>query len=69
MDSIIGYKCFNADMTNRYEKQFEVGKVYIASGKIDLYEDEVVIFENNLKNSYNVINNINFYQKKRVIRR
>lgn len=31
---IIGYKCFNEDLTNRYGTKFEVGKIYIAQGAI-----------------------------------
>lgn len=31
---IIGYKCFNKDMTNRYGTKFEVGKMYEAKGNI-----------------------------------
>ena len=30
--AIVGYKCFNKDLINRYGKKFEVGKIYIASG-------------------------------------
>lgn len=32
--SIIGYKCFNEDMTNRYGMKFSIGKIYIAKGTI-----------------------------------
>lgn len=31
---VIGYKCFNKDMTNNYGKKFESGKKYIAIGDI-----------------------------------
>lgn len=31
---IIGYKCFNSDMTNRYGDKFEVGKTYSVKGEI-----------------------------------
>ena len=31
---VIGYKAFNKDLTNRYGKKFEVGKIYIAPGAI-----------------------------------
>ena len=31
---MIGYKSFNADMTNRYGKKFEVGKIYTVTGTI-----------------------------------
>lgn len=31
---IIGYKCFNKDLTNNYGRKFEVGKIYIAPGII-----------------------------------
>lgn len=31
---IKGYKAFNTDITNRYGKKFELGKVYHADGKI-----------------------------------
>ena len=31
---IYGYKCFNSDMTNRYGKKFELGKVYSTDGKV-----------------------------------
>ena len=31
---IYGYKCFNSDMTNRYGKKFELGKVYSINGKV-----------------------------------
>lgn len=31
---IYGYKCFNSDMTNRYGKKFELGKVYSTNGKV-----------------------------------
>lgn len=30
----IGYKCFNEDMTNRYGKKMEVGKIYTTKGEI-----------------------------------
>jgi len=32
--SVIGYKCFNEDLTNRYGKKFSIGKIYIAKGTI-----------------------------------
>lgn len=32
--SVIGYKCFNKDLTNRYGEKFSVGKVYVAKGAI-----------------------------------
>ena len=32
--NIYGYKCFNSDMTNRYGKKFELGKVYSTNGKV-----------------------------------
>ena len=31
---VVGYKCFNKDLTNRYGVKFEVGKIYIAKGPI-----------------------------------
>ncbi len=31
---VVGYKVFNKDLTNRYGKKFEVGKIYIAPGII-----------------------------------
>ena len=31
---MFGYKSFNADMTNRYGKKFEVGKIYTVTGTI-----------------------------------
>ena len=31
---IIGYKCFNKGLTNRYGYKFEVGKEYIRTGEI-----------------------------------
>lgn len=31
---IVGYKCFNKDLINRYGKKFEVGKIYIATGAL-----------------------------------
>ena len=31
---MIGYKCFNEDMTNRYGISFEVGKIYVIFGTI-----------------------------------
>ena len=31
---VIGYKCFNKDMTNSYGMKFEEGKTYIAEGEI-----------------------------------
>lgn len=31
---IIGYKCFNNDMTNRYGMKFDVGKIYLTKGII-----------------------------------
>lgn len=31
---MLGYKSFNADMTNRYGMKLEVGKIYTASGSI-----------------------------------
>lgn len=31
---ILGYKCFNKDLTNRYGIKFEVGKTYNANGEI-----------------------------------
>lgn len=36
---VIGYKCFNEDMTNRYGKQLEVGKVYTALGDVEFGND------------------------------
>lgn len=34
MKEIVGYKAFNKDLTNRYGKKFEVGKIYIMPGAI-----------------------------------
>lgn len=34
MKEVVGYKAFNKDLTNRYGKKFEVGKIYIAPGII-----------------------------------
>lgn len=31
---IIGYKCFNSDLTNRYGMKFEIGKSYSVNGEI-----------------------------------
>lgn len=31
---ILGYKAFNSDFTNNYGIKFEVGKIYLAKGKI-----------------------------------
>lgn len=31
---VIGYKCFNKDLTNRYGFKFEVGKSYYVNGEI-----------------------------------
>lgn len=31
---ILGYKCFNSDLTNNYGVKFEVGKKYTTSGQI-----------------------------------
>lgn len=31
---VIGFKCFNSDMTNRYGIKFEVGKIYFTTGTI-----------------------------------
>lgn len=31
---IFGYKCFNAGLLNLYGKEFSVGKIYVAPGKI-----------------------------------
>lgn len=31
---VMGYKAFNKDLTNRYGKKFEVGKIYVAPGII-----------------------------------
>ena len=31
---IIGYKCFNKDLLNRYGKKFRLGKIYITEGSI-----------------------------------
>jgi len=36
---IIGYKCFNKDMTNRYGKKIEIGKIYTANGNIKVGND------------------------------
>ena len=36
---IIGYKCFNKDLTNRYGTRFEIGKVYKTNGKISFGND------------------------------
>jgi len=36
---IIGYKCFNKDLTNRYKKQLEVGKIYTANGDVTFGND------------------------------
>ena len=30
MKEVVGYKAFNKDLTNRYGKKFEIGKIYIA---------------------------------------
>ena len=35
----IGYKCFNADMTNRYGMKLEVGKTYQTNSKIKFGND------------------------------
>ena len=31
---VLGYKCFNKNMTNRYGQKFEVGKTYSIVGKV-----------------------------------
>ena len=31
---IIGYKCFNSDMTNSYGTKFEVGKIYMTNNPV-----------------------------------
>lgn len=36
---IIGYKCFNKDMTNRYGCQYEIGKTYSKEGQIEFGND------------------------------
>lgn len=36
---MIGYKCFNDDLTNRYGTKFEVGKTYHANGDIKFGND------------------------------
>ena len=36
---IIGYKCFNKDLTNRYNKTLEVGKIYTTSGNVSFGSD------------------------------
>lgn len=32
---VIGYKCFNKDLSNRYGRKMEVGKVYTANGPVN----------------------------------
>ena len=36
---MIGYKCFNEDLTNRYGTEFKVGKTYHVSGNIKFGND------------------------------
>lgn len=48
---MIGYKCFNSDLTNRYGSKFEVGKTYHAKGDIKF------------GNNGNVLNYIKYYQE------
>lgn len=36
---VMGYKAFNRDLTNRYGKKFEVGKIYVAPGIIKFGTD------------------------------
>ena len=36
---MIGYKCFNEDLTNRYGAEFKVGKTYHVSGNIKFGND------------------------------
>jgi len=36
---IIGYKCFNKDMTNRYGKKLEVGKIYSTNNEVKFGND------------------------------
>lgn len=36
---IYGYKCFNKDMTNRYGKKLEIGKIYSTSNDIKFGND------------------------------
>lgn len=36
---IIGYKCFNKGLVNRYKKELEVGKIYTASGSVSFGND------------------------------
>ena len=31
---VIGYKCFNEDMTNSYSIKFEIGKIYTVNGPV-----------------------------------
>lgn len=34
MNEIYGFKCFNKDMTNRYGRKIEVGKIYSTNGNV-----------------------------------
>lgn len=36
---IVGYKCFNKGITNRYQNKLEVGKIYSANGKVSYGND------------------------------
>jgi len=31
---VVGYKCFNEDLTNNYGKKFAIGQIYIATGAL-----------------------------------
>ena len=31
---MLGYKCFNENLTNRYNTKFEIGKIYHVNGNI-----------------------------------
>ena len=31
---VIGYKCFNEDLTNSYGKKFAIGQIYITTGAL-----------------------------------
>ncbi len=69
---MIGYKCFNSDLTNRYGSKFEVGKTYHAKGDIKFgnngngfhmcknMEDTLRYFD---AFNDNVLNYIKYYQE------
>ena len=39
MNELYGFKCFNKDMTNRYGRKIEVGKIYTTTGDVKFGND------------------------------